>query len=130
MSAVSSLAQQAIVTFLPISNVDKARTFYRDTLGLALIEEELPFALVFDVNGVMLRLTLVGEFTPAPWTVFGWQVTEIEQMVQTLTAAGVEFTRYDQLEQDELGVWSAPGGAKVAWFKDLEGNVLSLSQHG
>lgn len=129
MSTNSFLAQQPVVTFIPIHDVDKACAFYRDILGLALVEEELPFALVFDANGVMLRLTLVGEFTPAAWTVFGWRVTEIETAVRTLTAAGVEFTHYEQLEQDELGVWSAPGGAKVAWFKDPDGNVLSFSQH-
>jgi len=129
MSERSLLGNRPVVAFIPITSVDRARSFYRDTLGLCLVEEEMPFALVFEAAGVMLRLAIVPSLTPAEWTVFGWQVDRIEETAAQLAAAGVVFSRYPQLEQDANGVWTAPGGAKVAWFKDPDGNVLSLSQH-
>jgi hypothetical protein len=86
-----------------------------------------PFALVFDVNGTMLRVTGVPEMVPAKYSVLGWQVTDIEAAVRDLQQSGVAFERYD-FPQDEPGIWQAPSGAKVAWFKDPDGNVLSLSQ--
>ena len=77
----------------------------------------------------MLRVVCSGDVTPAPFTIFGWEVTDIHATIAELTAKGVEFSRYSFLEQDEAGVWNAPGGAKVAWFKDPDGNTLSLSYH-
>ncbi|MDQ2899738.1 MAG: VOC family protein, partial [Acidobacteriota bacterium] len=61
--------------------------------------------------------------------VLGWQVPEIVAAVQELATAGVQFERYPGMNQDDLGIWSAPGGAKAAWFKDPDANVLSVSQH-
>jgi catechol 2,3-dioxygenase-like lactoylglutathione lyase family enzyme len=88
------------------------------------------FAVVFDLNGTMLRLSEVKTFTPQPFTVLGWAVPDIEAAVRALKAKGVIFNIYDGMGQDALGIWSAPGGtAKVAWFPDPDGNVLSLSQH-
>jgi hypothetical protein len=77
----------------------------------------------------MLRVTVVNELSPAPFTVLGWQVANIAIAVRSLREAGVEFQRFPGMPQDELGIWSSPGGARVAWFKDLDGNVLSVSQH-
>ena len=71
----------------------------------------------------------MAQFTPAPFTILGWQVTEIEKTVAGLQAKGVAFERFGFFEQDSLGIWTAPTGDKVAWFKDPDGNVLSLSQH-
>ena len=107
---------------------DAARAFYRDTLGLALVGED-PFALVFDANGTRLRVSPVKEMTPAPYTVLGWDVEDIVAKVKDLVERGVKFERYGFLPQDELGIWQAPEGARVAWFKDPSGNTLSIAQH-
>lgn len=123
------LAQQSVVAFLSTSNPERARTFYRDTLGLPLVREELPFALVFDVNGIMLRVTVVEKLSPAPFTVLGWQVADIAAAAKSLQAAGVAFERFPGMQQDESGIWTSPSGARIAWFKDPDGNTLSLSQH-
>lgn len=122
------LGDQKLVAFAPVRNADRSRAFYRDTLGLRMLYED-GFALVFDVAGIMLRVTLVGEFTPQRFTVLGWQVDDASEFARKLAAAGVTPERFPGLEQDELGVWSAPGGAKIAWFKDPDGNILSISQH-
>ena len=116
-----------LVAFVPIHDADRARLFYRDTLGLQLVSEDR-FALVFDINGTPLRATLVGEFQPQRFTVLGWQVADAAATARGLSAAGVHFERYAGMEQDELGLWSAPGGARVAWFRDPDGNVLSITQ--
>ena len=117
-----------IVCFVPIVNVDRARAFYRDTLGLRLVNEELPFALVFDVNGIMLRLAIFKQPSAFHGTVVGWKVPDATAAVQNLMKAGVQFERYDFVKQDELGIWTTPTGARVAWFKDPDGNVLSVSE--
>jgi catechol 2,3-dioxygenase-like lactoylglutathione lyase family enzyme len=129
MPKTFQLREQQIMTFVATSNPDRAKKFYRDTLGLRLLSEELPFALVFDVQGIVLRLSIVKKFRPANFTVLGWRVPNITAAAKALTKAGIQFERYPGLEQDELGVWSSPNGAKVAWFKDPDSNVLSISQH-
>ena len=129
MSEGPNLSQHSIVAFVPIVDTGKARRFYEDVLGLTLIEEELPFALVFDANGTMLRLAVVGKLSPAPWTVLGWDVPDIVSSVRMLGERGVRFERYPGMKQDETAIWNAPSGARVAWFKDPDDNVLSLSQH-
>lgn len=125
------LGPYKIVAFVAITDADGARAFYRDKLGLRLVSEEPPFALVFDVQGIMLRLTLVKQVAPAGYTVLGWQVPDIVSSAQALEAAGVHLERFNLpgMAQDELGVWASPGGARVAWFKDPDGNMLSISQH-
>jgi hypothetical protein len=95
---------------------------------LLLISED-EYALVFDAHGTMLRVAIVGESVVAPYTVLGWQVDDIGAIVRGLAAKGVKFERYAWMEQNDLGIWSAPSGAKVAWFKDPDGNLLSVSQH-
>jgi len=123
------LASEKIIGFVPISDAARARSFYAEKLGLKFVSED-SFAVVFDANGNMLRLTRVQEVRPQPFTILGWQVSDIAATVQRLQAAGVEFERYaDFMKQDELGIWTAPGGSRVAWFKDPDGNILSVSQH-
>ena len=129
MSQSSRLAKYPIVGFVSIVDVARAKAFYRDTLGLTLLSEEPPFALVFEAHGIMLRLGMAKELPPAHGTVLGWNVPDIAAAVGELAEAGVRFERYPQMKQDDLGIWTAPGGAKVAWFKDPDGNILSLSEH-
>jgi catechol 2,3-dioxygenase-like lactoylglutathione lyase family enzyme len=124
------LSNQPIVAFIATGDAERARTFYRDTLGLELVLDQLPFALVFDACGTMLRVTPVKELHPAAYTVLGWQVPDIVAAAKAMEKAGVRFERYPGLEQDELGIWTAPGSAaRVAWFKDPDGNTLSITQH-
>jgi len=123
------LADQSLIGFVAASDPERAKKFYRDTLGLPLVSEELPFALVFDAHGTMLRVAIVKEVDPVRYTVLGWQVRDIIAAAKTLSEAGVRFERYPGMEQDELGIWHSPGGAQVAWFKDPDGNTLSISQH-
>ena len=105
----------------------RAKAFYGGTLGLPL-EYEDDFAVVFNAHGTMLRVTPVPEMVIAGYTVLGWNVNDIELSARELCAAGVRFERFPGLRQDELGIWDAPGGTKVAWFRDPDGNILSLSQ--
>ena len=111
--STSILGSAKIVTFAATSSPDRAVKFYRDTLGLRLIEES-PFAFVFDVQGTMLRLTPVEKVAVAPYTVLGWDVRDINATVGALVDAGVTFNRYPGLEQDTLGIWTSPSGARVA----------------
>ncbi len=129
MSKPSRLGEYNIIGFVSIVDVSRARDFYRDTLGLRLVAEEPPFALVFEANGIMLRLVMAKELPSFRGTVLGWQVPEITAAVRSLEQAGVQFERYEGMAQDELGIWTSPTGARVAWFKDPDGNTLSLSEH-
>jgi catechol 2,3-dioxygenase-like lactoylglutathione lyase family enzyme len=123
------LASEKIIGFVPISDAARAKSFYADKLGLKFVSED-SFAVVFDANGNMIRLTRMKEVQPQAFTILGWQVSDIVATVQGLQANGVTFERYgDFLQQDELGIWNAPGGTRVAWFKDPDGNTLSVSQH-
>ncbi len=123
------LADKKIVALVPITDAARAKAFYSEKLGLRFVSED-PFALVFDANGNMLRLTKMKEFTPQRFSILGWEVADIEAAVRQLTAAGVTFERYGFFKQDELGIWTAPDGTKVAWFLDPDGNNLGISQHG
>jgi catechol 2,3-dioxygenase-like lactoylglutathione lyase family enzyme len=115
------------MAFVATADAGRCRRFYADVLGLRLIADE-DYALVFDAHGTMLRIQKVQRVTPAQYTVLGWHVADITRSVAALREKGVVLTRYPFLEQDESGIWSAPDGAKVAWFKDPDGNVLSLSE--
>ncbi|MGD0379186.1 MAG: VOC family protein [Acidimicrobiales bacterium] len=121
------LGSSELVAFVATTDIDRALVFYRDTLGLSLVEQG-PFACVFDAHGTQLRVTPVGDIRTAPYTVLGWTVDDIGASVQALGAAGVRFERFEEVEQDGAGVWTAPNGARVAWFADPDGNVLSLTQ--
>jgi catechol 2,3-dioxygenase-like lactoylglutathione lyase family enzyme len=129
MSRNSILGGSELIAFAPTTDPAKARSFYAEVLGLRLVSDETPFALVFDANGTMLRVTIVPERHPAPFTVLGWSVRDIVLTVEQLTAAGVVFQRYAGMnDADPHAIWNAPSGARVAWFKDPDGNVLSLTQ--
>jgi catechol 2,3-dioxygenase-like lactoylglutathione lyase family enzyme len=123
----TSLSQFDVVAFAPATDMAQAVEFYRETLGLPLISQD-GFAAVFDAHGIMLRVSSVPKpLTPQPFTVLGWKVPDIATAVKGLAAAGVTFERYMD-SQDELNIWAASGGAKVAWFKDPDGNILSLTE--
>jgi catechol 2,3-dioxygenase-like lactoylglutathione lyase family enzyme len=127
------LSQCDPVVFVPVRDFDRAKEFYGGRLGLPLLREELPFALVYDLNGIMLRLAVVGgqgtAGEAARGTVAGWRVARIRPAVRFLGSRGVETERYGFLEQDEDGIWTSPSGARIAWFRDPEGNLLSVSEH-
>ncbi|MFZ1135834.1 MAG: VOC family protein [Candidatus Korobacteraceae bacterium] len=123
------LGDKKIVALVPITDAARAKAFYSEKLGLRFVSED-PFALVFDADGNMLRLTKMKEFMPQRFSILGWEVADIEAAVRQLTAAGVTFERYGFFKQDELGIWTAPDGTKVAWFLDPDGNNLGISQHG
>ncbi|MEO7144768.1 MAG: VOC family protein [Bryobacteraceae bacterium] len=121
------LGNNRIVAFVGVRDPARAKAFYRDTLGLRLASED-SFALVFDAQGVMLRVTIVPEVTPAKYTVLGWRVPDIVATAGALVSAGVTLERFEALAQDSLGIWTAPSGARIAWFRDPDGNVLSITQ--
>ena len=113
------------VAFVAVTDLDAAQGFYGEVLGLTL-QDACPFALVHETEHTQLRITLVDEVNPAPYTVLGWQVADLEAEIDRLASAGVVFNRYDEMVQDERGVWTAPSGARIAWFHDPDGNNLSL----
>jgi catechol 2,3-dioxygenase-like lactoylglutathione lyase family enzyme len=125
------LATTPIIGFIPTLDAARSRAFYEGTLGLTFVADD-GFALVFKSGGNMIRIARVQELTPAPYTILGWEVSEIVAEVSALTERGLVFARYPFLPPDQvdaLGIWSAPGGARIAWFQDPDGNTLSLSQH-
>jgi predicted enzyme related to lactoylglutathione lyase len=121
------LSDKKLKAFVPTVMPDKAKLFYQGILGLKLLSED-NYALEFDANGTSLRVTIVTELKPHPFTVLGWDVDDISATIKSLNEKGVVCEKYDFLEQDHLGIWKAPGGSKVAWFKDPDGNVLSLTE--
>ena len=127
-----TLAACAPIAFVPTVRPDEARAFYEGTLGLRLVEDD-GLAMVFRLGtapGVMLRVVRVAERTAAPYTILGWEVASIEDAAEELAQKGVQLLRYPWFQQDERGVWTAPGGSRIAWFADPDGNTLSISQHG
>ena len=121
------LADKKLKAFIPTIMPEKAKAFYQDVLGLKLLSED-EFAMEFNANGVLLRVTTVPSLKPHEFTVLGWNVPEISSLIRLMNSKGVFFEKYNFLTQDDLGIWTAPGGAKVAWFKDPDGNLLSLSE--
>jgi catechol 2,3-dioxygenase-like lactoylglutathione lyase family enzyme len=118
------------MAFVPVTDLGRARDFYEGVLGLEALDVS-DFACVFRVGGATLRVALVGELSPQPFTVFGWAVGAISETMAGLAARGVEFLRYEGMDQDPAGVWITPSGDRIAWFRDPDGNVLSLTQfHG
>ena len=122
------LGSTNIIAFIPTRDSNQARAFYESILGLRFVKDD-GFALVFDANGIMVRIAKAPEFKPLQFTILGWQVSNIQKMAADLQKKGVHFERFGFFEQDELGIWTAPSGDKVAWFKDPDGNMLSISQH-
>lgn len=123
----AGLGSRAIVAFVATIDAARSKAFYMDALGLRLLSEDA-FALVFDAGGTKLRVSVVRELQPAGYTVLGWMVPDIHAAVRELSQHSVVFQRFDGMDQDAEGVWSAPGGAKVAWFRDPDGNTLSVTQ--
>jgi len=124
------LGSMDIIAFVPTRNRQKARPYYEKTLGLSFVSDD-QFALVFDANGTTVRVvdvSTVPGFKPAPFTILGWSVGDISKTVKGLGKKGVKFERYLGMQQDQIGVWTSRSGAKVAWFKDPDGNVLSVTE--
>ncbi|MFY9804905.1 MAG: VOC family protein [Candidatus Acidiferrales bacterium] len=123
------LASSKIIGVIPTKDSKGAREFYEGKLGFQFVSDD-QFALVMMAGDTMLRISKVPkDFAPVPFTILGWEAQDIEAMVRWLTARGVAFEKYPFVQDQELGIWTAPGGDKVAWFKDSDGNVLSVSQH-
>jgi catechol 2,3-dioxygenase-like lactoylglutathione lyase family enzyme len=117
------------IGFIPTRNAEAARAFYEGVLGLTF-ESDDQFAIVFRLaDDVMLRVVRIGDFQPAQFTIFGWEAMDIDSSIDALTQRGLELLRFEGMKQDARGIWNSPNGNKVAWFKDPDGNVLSLSQH-
>lgn len=121
------LGDAQLVGFVATMDSTRATAFYRDALGLRLVADEA-HALVFDANGTMLRIQKVKAPVRAPYTVLGWAVRDIAALVRGLAAKGVVFERYEGFPQDADGIWTTPSGERVAWFRDPDGNLLSLTQ--
>ncbi len=125
---MSDLADATPVTFIITTDAARSRAFYEGTLGLKLGLQDA-FATVYDLAGTILRVTEVPGFAAGPHPALGWKVADIAATVTSLTAKGVSFTIYPGFGQDAQGIWTAPDGkAKVAWFNDPDGNVLSLTE--
>jgi len=121
------LEDQQLMAFLATARADEALVFYRDVLGLRFVADEY-VALVFESSGVMLRIQKVEQHTPFPYTALGWKVSDLSAKVTELARNGARFERFAGMAQDDLGIWTSPSGARVAWFKDPDGNVLSLTE--
>jgi len=122
------LESAKLTAFCATTDAARAKAFYGDTLGLELRYED-DFALSFDANGVELRLQKVPDFTPQGFTVLGWQVSDVEATVEALTQRRVTVEHFDGLSQDDRGIWEAPGGARIAWLRDPDGNLLSVAEY-
>jgi catechol 2,3-dioxygenase-like lactoylglutathione lyase family enzyme len=117
-----------MIGFVPTTDSTRARDFYQNKLGFQSVSDD-QFALVMRAGDNMVRIAKVEKFTPAPYTVLGWEVSRIEDEVRALAARGVVFEKYPFVQDQATGIWTTPNGDKVAWFKDPDGNVLSLSEH-
>ena len=122
------LGSTDIVAFVPTKDGNQARLFYEGVLGLRFVSDD-GYALVFNANGIMIRVVKVRAFTPAQYTILGWGVQGIEKIMTALKEKGVHFEHFGFSKQNDLGMWIAPNGDKVAWFKDPDGNTLSISEH-
>jgi catechol 2,3-dioxygenase-like lactoylglutathione lyase family enzyme len=122
------LASSRLVGFIATADAERARAFYGDVLGLALVEDN-GFSLVFDAQGTTLRVQRVEAVAPHPYTALGWRVDDLAATVRALVGAGVAMARFPGLPQDADGIWDTPDGSRVAWFHDPDGNTLSLEQH-
>jgi catechol 2,3-dioxygenase-like lactoylglutathione lyase family enzyme len=121
------LEDHKLMAFIATRDGVRARDFYERILGLRVISDD-DYAIAVDANGTMLRIQKVGAFSPHPFTALGWEVTDIASTVKQLRDRGVSFETFSGMNQDALGVWRSPSGAGVAWFKDPDGNTLSLTE--
>src|SRR2546421_12582317 len=121
------LASAELVAFVPVTDLGRARAFYEGVLGLPCVDADR-FACVFGCAGPPLRATLVEGYTPPAHTVVGWALGDLPATVRYLAGRGVDMARYPDLDQDEQGIWTTPNGDRVVWFKDPDGNTLSLTE--
>ncbi len=121
------LSHNKIMGFIPSSNLDRSRAFYEGVLGMRVLYQD-NFAVALDAGGIMVRLTNVGQFTPQKFTVFGWEVPDIDKSVADLKKIGINFQHFGMPDQNAEGIWTSPSGARVAWFQDPDGNNLSVTQ--
>lgn len=122
------LNTERIMAFLAVTDKERAKAFYGETLGLPLVEED-PYAMVFDANGTLLRISPMPSVATASYTVLGWEVESISSALEQLAARGVQPERWPGFVLDEQGAFTFPDGTQVAWFKDPDGNVLSVTQY-
>ena len=120
------LSDRRLMAFVPVGDLSAAKSFYGGLLGLRVTEEN-SYAVVLDAGGTMLRLAQVDGLRPQPFTIAGWQVFDMGRSIDMLERRGVSFIRYEGMDQDAKGVWTTPGGDQIAWFKDPDGNTLSLT---
>ena len=116
-----------IIAFAAAADLERARAFYQDVLGLRLVEQN-EYACEFDANGTMLRVTAVAKVARPGYTVLGWRVENIRTLMAELRTKGVVFVRYGGIEQDDDAIWATPSGDMIAWLTDPDGNTLSLTQ--
>jgi predicted enzyme related to lactoylglutathione lyase len=121
------LDKNTLVAFVATTDGSRARRFYGEVLGLKIVSDD-PYAIVCEVKGGSLRIQKVDALRPQGFTVLGWEVDDIEATVDTLARRGVRFERFEGMDQDDRGIWNAPSGACVAWFKDPDGNTLSVTE--
>ncbi|MGD1028767.1 VOC family protein [Candidatus Binatus soli] len=121
------LGDYPVIAMIATTQPERAKHFYSDVLGLKLVEDGW-FAIVFTAGGTRLHIQKVKQFSPLPFTAMGWTVADIAATVARLAHKGVKFERYKEMPQDDAGVWTTPDGTKVCWFKDPDGNTLSLTQ--
>ena len=124
---LNMLADKKLKAFVPTIKPEEAKSFYKDVLGLKLLSQD-DYALEFEANGTLLRVTIVQELKPQAFTVLGWNVDDIVSIIKSLNDKNIFCEKYDFFEQNDLGIWTSPNGSKVAWFKDPDGNVLSLTE--
>jgi len=124
---MSSEDPHELIGFVPTSDLDRAIPFFRDILDLEFVTRDT-FAAVFRSGEQSIRVVMVETFTPQPFTILGWRTLDIRSTVERLSKRGLIFIRYPHFEQDAAGIWTAPGGARVAWFHDRDGNVLSYTE--
>lgn len=125
------LGDAELIAFVPTCDPARARAFYEGVLGLRFVSEDA-FALVLNANGVTIRVANVAgvpDFRPAPFTILGWHVPNAASAAAALRERGVELERFAGMDQDADGVWTSPSGARIAWFKDPDGNTLSITEY-
>ena len=120
------LTVSKLVGFLTTTDYEKARVFYEGKLGFEFVSLD-QFALAMRAGKNMIRITKAETFQPAQGTVLGWEVDDVRAAVLWLSSRDVVTEKYAFVPDQELGIWNAPSGAQVAWFKDPDGNVLSIS---
>ena len=121
------LNEGRVLTFVPVSDVDRAMHFYSDVLGLVVTDCSENYCAL-DAGGVTIRLTLVVDRPTVEYTIVGWSVPDLAAAAAELVQRGLAFHRYEGVNQDEYGAWTAPNGDQIAWFSDPDGNILSLTQ--